>query len=114
MSPLLLGPALGSILPSPESMNPALQSTHRAALREVVRGAAQEVGPAPLPLHDGTGATGGLAEGAAGQLYPVVLTLGHVHGTQKGLDHCPAARGVPETCRVVTGWTQCSEDPSSL
>ena len=64
------------------SSAPALQSTHRAALGEVVRGAAQEVGPAPLPLHDGTGAAGGLAEGAAGQLHPVVLTLRHVHSTQ--------------------------------
>ena len=64
------------------SSAPALQSTHRAALGEVVGGAAQEVGPAPLPLHDGTGAAGGLAEGAAGQLHPVVLTLRHVHSTQ--------------------------------
>lgn len=77
-------------------MNLAPRSTHWAALREVVRGAAQEVGPAALPLHDGTGAAGCLAKGAAGQLNPVILTLGHVHGTQQGLDHCPAAGGVPE------------------
>jgi hypothetical protein len=74
----------------------APQSTHRAAFREVVGGTAQEIRPAPLPLHDGTGASGGLAEGAAGQLYPVILTLGHVHSAQQGLNHCPAAGGIPE------------------
>lgn len=98
----------------PESMDLTPQSTHRAALREVVRGAAQEVRPAALSLHDGTGASSGLAEGAAGQLHPVVLTLGHVHSTQQGLDHCPATGGVPEACRVKTVWTHCNEDPSSF
>lgn len=107
-------PAWPCPMPSPERTDLALQSTHRAALGEVVRSAAQEVRPAPLPLHDGTGATSSLAEGAAGQLYPVVLALGHVHGTQQGLDHCPAARGIPEACRVATVGAHYRADPSSL
>ena len=118
-SPRREGPGLPSPLcqarPMPGPDQPlAPQGTHRATLREVVGGAAQEVGPAPLPLHDGTGASGRLAEGAAGQLHPVILTLGHVHSTQQGLDHCPASGGVPEACGVMTVWTHCSEDPSSF
>lgn len=47
----------------------------------MVWGATQEVGPPSLPLHYGTGASGGLAEGAAGQLHSLILTLGHVDST---------------------------------
>lgn len=93
------------------SLGLAPQSTHRAALGEAVRGAAQEVRPAALPLHDGTGPSGGLAEGTAGQLHPVILAFGHVHSTQQGLDHCPAAGGIPEACREATVWIRCSESP---
>lgn len=85
--------------------------THRAALGEVVMGTAQEVRPATLPLHNGTGASGGLAEGAAGQLHPVVLAFGHVHSTQQGLDHCPAAGCVPEAWGEATVWIRCGEAP---
>lgn len=100
---LLLDPALCPGL--------APQSTHRAALGEVVRGAAQEVRPAALPLHDGAGASGSLAEGAARQLHPVILALGHVHSTEQGLDHCPAAGGIPEAWGEATVWAHCSETP---
>lgn len=62
--------------------SPCPQGTHRAALGEVIRGAAQEVRPAPLPFYNSTGASGSLAQGTAGQLHTVVLTLGHVHSTQ--------------------------------
>ena len=99
----LLGPALGLRL--------ARHSTHRAALGEVVRGTAQEVRPATLPLHNGTGASGSLAQGAAGQFHPVILAFGHVHSTQQGLDHCPAAGGVPEAWREATVWIHCGDTP---
>lgn len=94
--------------------SPAPQGTYRAAFREAVWGATQEVRPPSLPLHDGTGASGGLAEGAAGQLHAVILTLGHVDSTQQGLDHRPAAGGISEAWGKVTGWVHCGKDPSSL
>lgn len=72
-----------------------LASPYRAAFWEPVQTALEEVGPAPLPLHDGAGPAGGLAQGLAGQLHLAVLTLGHVDGAEQGLDHVPAARGIP-------------------
>lgn len=82
---------------------PPVPPTYRAALGEAVRRALEEVGPAPLALHDGAGRAGGLAEGLAGQLHLPVLALGHVDGAQQGLDHVPAARGVAQACGVARG-----------
>lgn len=70
----------------------------------MVWGTTQEVRPPSLPLHNGTGASGGLAEGAAGQLHSVILTLGHVDSTEQGLDHRPTAGGIPEAWERVTVW----------
>lgn len=76
----------------------------------MVWGTTQEVRPPSLPLHNGTGASGGLAEGAAGQLHSVILTLGHVDSTEQGLDHCPTAGGIPEAWERVTVWVHRGED----
>lgn len=71
---------------------------YRASLREAVRRALEEVGPATLALHDGAGRTGGLAEGLAGQLHLAIFALGHVDGAEQGLDDIPAAWGVAKAC----------------
>lgn len=78
--------------------------TYWTAFREVVWRATQKVRPPSFPLHNGTGASGGLAEGAAGQLHSVIFTLGHVDSTQQGLDHCPASGSIPEACEMVIVW----------
>lgn len=76
-------------------------SPYRAALRESVRSALEEVRPAALALHDGAGCTCGLAQGLTGQLHLPILTLGHVDSTQQRLDHVPAARRIAQAWR---GW----------
>ena len=109
-------PASSTVLLFSKARRPSLapQGTYWAAFREVVRCATQKVRPPSLPLHTGTGASGGLAEGTAGQLHSVILTLGHVDSTQQGLDHCPAAGGIPEACEVVIEWDIVAKTPPHL
>lgn len=78
-------------------------SPYRAALREAVRSALEEVGPAALALHDGAGCTCGLAQGLTGQLHLPILTFGHVDGAQQRLDHVPAARRIAQPWGGVVG-----------
>lgn len=106
-------PASSTVLLCSKARLPSLapQDTYWAAFREVVRRATQKVRPPSLPLHNSTGASGGLAEGSTGQLHSVILTLGHVDSTQQGLDHCPAAGGIPEACEVVIVWDIVAKTP---
>lgn len=71
--------------------------TYLATLRELLLiFALEEVGPAPLPLHNTAWIACSLAQVLAGQFDLSILTLWHVNGTQQWLNDGPTARSISQ------------------
>lgn len=71
--------------------------TYLATLRELLLVfTLEEVGPAPLPLHNTARFACSLAQVLAGQFDLSILTLWHVNGTEQRLNDGPTARSISQ------------------